>query len=125
MDNILNINVGEQTNTHDVPINSPSVAVESSQSFQHSLDHAQRAIESRASASPRTSVLESLAEEITQSLTGFNSLRFGMDDDMKRVVVRVMDKKTNSVIRQIPNDRMVDWVKQMRDLEGILFKATA
>ena len=72
-----------------------------------------------------TADLKSLAEEITQSLSGFKSLRLSMDRDMKRVVVRVVDEKTDNVVRQIPGDRMVDLVKQMRDLEGVLLKATA
>ena len=72
-----------------------------------------------------TTDLKSLAEEITQSLSGFKSLRLSMDRDMTRVVVRVVDEKTENVIRQIPGDRMIDLVKQMRDLEGILVKATA
>jgi flagellar protein FlaG len=72
-----------------------------------------------------TADLKSLAEEITQSLSGFKSLRLSMDRDMKRVVVRVVDEKTDNVVRQIPGDRMVDLIKQMRDLEGVLVKATA
>ncbi|MBF0455260.1 MAG: flagellar protein FlaG [Magnetococcales bacterium] len=72
-----------------------------------------------------TTDLKSLAEEITQSLSGFKSLRLSMDRDMKRVVVRVVDEKTDNVIRQIPGERMIDLVKQMRDLEGVLIKATA
>lgn len=69
--------------------------------------------------------LRSLAEEIAQTLSGFRSLSLSMNRDMKQVVVRVMDSKTNHVIRQIPAERMVDLVKQMRDLEGVLLKATA
>ena len=72
-----------------------------------------------------TADLKNLAEEITQSLSGFKSLRLSMDRDMKRVVVRVMDQKTENVIRQIPGERMTDLVKQMRDLEGALMKASA
>ncbi|MBF0191888.1 MAG: flagellar protein FlaG [Magnetococcales bacterium] len=65
--------------------------------------------------------LKGLAEEITQSLSGFNSLRFGMDRELKQVVVSVVDQGTENVIRQLPGERMVDLVKQMRDLEGMLF----
>ncbi|MEO5334252.1 MAG: flagellar protein FlaG [Magnetococcus sp. YQC-5] len=69
------------------------------------------------------SVLKSLAEEITQSLTGFNSLRFSMDRELKQVVVKVVDQESENVIRRIPGERMVDLVKQMRDLEGMLFNS--
>jgi flagellar protein FlaG len=73
----------------------------------------------------RATDLKSLAEDITQSLSGFKSLRLSMDRDMKRVIVRVVDQKTDNVVRQIPGERMTDLVKQMRDLEGLLVKATA
>ncbi|MBF0439156.1 MAG: flagellar protein FlaG [Magnetococcales bacterium] len=71
----------------------------------------------------RKSVIKSLAEEITQSLTGFNSLRFSMDRDLKQVVVKVVDQGSENIIRQIPGERMLDLVKQMRDLEGMLFQS--
>ncbi|MBF0357440.1 MAG: flagellar protein FlaG [Magnetococcales bacterium] len=72
-----------------------------------------------------TTDLKGLAEDITQSLSGFKSLRLSMDREMKQVVVSVVDQKTDNVVRQIPGDRMMDLVKQMRDLEGLLIKATA
>lgn len=69
--------------------------------------------------------LKNLAEEITHSLSGLKSLTLSMDKDMQRMVVRVVDKRTGSVVRQLPKTQMVDLVKQMRDLEGLLFKASS
>lgn len=69
--------------------------------------------------------LKGLANEITQALSGFKSLRLSMDRELSQVVVRVMDARNDHVIRQIPSERMLDLVKQMRDLEGVLLKATA
>lgn len=69
--------------------------------------------------------LKGLADEITQALSGFKSLRLSMDRELNQVVVRVMDARSNHVLRQIPGEKMVDLVKQMRDLEGVLLKATA
>ncbi|MBF0460513.1 MAG: flagellar protein FlaG, partial [Magnetococcales bacterium] len=37
----------------------------------------------------------------------------------------VVDRETNKVVRQLPSRQMVDLVKQMRDLEGLLFKASS
>jgi uncharacterized FlaG/YvyC family protein len=100
---------------HPSPVSAPSKL------FDETLAKSQGELEKRSG----TTDLKSLAEEITQSLSGFKSLRLSMDPDMKRVVVRVVDKKTDSVIRRIPGERMIDLVKQMRDLEGILVKASA
>ncbi len=97
-----------------------SSAVQTAKLFDDA-SHAQAAPEQTSG----TTDLKSLAEEITQSLSGFKSLRLSMDRDMKRVIVRVVDQKTDNVVRQIPGERMIDLVKQMRDLEGILVKATA
>ena len=69
--------------------------------------------------------LKNLAEEITHSLSGLKSLRLSMDKDAQRMVVRVVDKRTGNVVRQLPSRQLVDLVKQMRDLEGVLFKASS
>lgn len=69
--------------------------------------------------------LKQLAEEITYTLSGLKSLHLSMDQERQQVVVRVVDKETNKVVRQLPSRQMVDLVKQMRDLEGLLVKATS
>ena len=69
--------------------------------------------------------LKNLAEEITYTLSGLKSLHLSMDQERQQVVVRVVDKETNKVVRQLPSRQMVDLVKQMRDLEGLLIKATS
>ena len=69
--------------------------------------------------------LKNLAEEITHSLSGLRSLNLSLDQDTKRMVVRVVDQRTGHVVQQLPSKQMVDLVKQMRDLEGLLFKASS
>jgi hypothetical protein len=69
--------------------------------------------------------LTQLATEITHTLSGLKSLQLSMDQERQQVVVRVVDKETNKVVRQLPSRQMVDLVKQMRDLEGVLFKASS
>ncbi|MBF0367963.1 MAG: flagellar protein FlaG [Magnetococcales bacterium] len=63
---------------------------------------------------------DTLTKEINHPLSRSNSLRFSMDQELKQVVVSVVDKDTDSVIRQIPDEQMLDLAKQMRDLEGVL-----
>ena len=71
------------------------------------------------------SEFKNLAEEITHSLSGMKSLRLSMDQDTQRMVVLVVDKRTGNVVRQLPSSQMVDLIKQMRDLEGLLFKVSS
>ena len=65
-----------------------------------------------------TTDLKALAEDITQSLCGHPQGRPNMAGT-------VVNTKTNKVVGYVPGDRMLDLIKQMRDLEGILVKATA
>ncbi|MBF8272270.1 MAG: Flagellar protein FlaG [Magnetococcales bacterium] len=92
--------------------------------FDAELVRAEARVDARSSVVEKEN-LKGLADEITQALSGFKSLRLSMDRELNQVVVRVMDARSNHVIRQIPGERMVDLVKQMRDLEGVLLKATA
>ncbi|MBF0162166.1 MAG: flagellar protein FlaG [Magnetococcales bacterium] len=69
--------------------------------------------------------LKNLAAEITHTLSGLKSLHLSMDEERQHVVVRVVDRGTSKVLRQLPNQQMVDLVQQMRDLEGLLFKASS
>ncbi|MEO5341045.1 MAG: flagellar protein FlaG [Magnetococcus sp. MYC-9] len=69
--------------------------------------------------------LKNLAAEITHTLSGLKSLQLSMDQERQHVVVRVVDRESNKVLRQLPSRQMVDLIKQMRDLEGLMFKASS
>ena len=106
------------SNKHPPPGSAPP------ESFERTLEKAERIFRDDQMGSAQVG-LRNLAEEITYALSDLKSLRLSMDPDLKRVVVRVVDKRSNSVVREIPSARMVDLVKQLRDLEGILLKASA
>ncbi|WP_130472846.1 flagellar protein FlaG [Candidatus Magnetaquicoccus inordinatus] len=99
--------------THPVPI-----------SFDEQLAKAELAFWDDQLGSGQTGLTQ-LATEITHTLSGLKSLQLSMDQERQQVVVRVVDKETNKVVRQLPSRQMVDLVKQMRDLEGVLFKASS
>ncbi|MFU8788423.1 MAG: flagellar protein FlaG [Methylobacter sp.] len=46
------------------------------------------------------------------------SLKFEVDDSTQKVVVKVVDSNTGDVVRQIPSEEMLDFVKRMQELEG-------
>ncbi|MBF0273223.1 MAG: flagellar protein FlaG [Magnetococcales bacterium] len=127
MESIVNtLDVGGSRDRVESRLRSASVTpgrYRTSSVFDNSLYEAEKSL-AAAEVRPeetRKLSLKGLAEEITQSLSGFNSLRFGMDRELKQVVVSVVDQGTENIIRQLPGERMVDLVKQMRDLEGMLF----
>lgn len=44
-------------------------------------------------------------------------LRFTMDEDLGRTVVRVVDRQTQQVIRQIPNETTLRLARNLKDIE--------
>lgn len=69
--------------------------------------------------------LESAIKELNKSLNGVTSLRFSVDKESDQVVVRVVDPSSDKVIRQIPDEKMMEMAKRMNDLKGILFDKSA
>ncbi|MBF0142261.1 MAG: flagellar protein FlaG [Magnetococcales bacterium] len=96
----------------------------SGSSFEQILERAEQSVVRRCGGSG-AKLMESIAGEVTQSLNGLRSLGLTVEKRLDRVVVRVMDRETNDVIRRIPGEQKVDLVQQMRDLQGLMVKARA
>jgi flagellar protein FlaG len=52
-------------------------------------------------------------------------LRFSIDSDSKRVVVRIIDQNTSQVLRQIPSEEALEISKSLDKLQGLLIKQNA
>ncbi|MBC3811162.1 flagellar protein FlaG [Undibacterium sp. CY21W] len=52
-------------------------------------------------------------------------LRFSVDTDSKRVVVKIIDQQTNQVLRQIPTEEALEISKSLDKLKGLLIKNEA
>ena len=50
------------------------------------------------------------------------SLRFTMDQDSGRTIIKVMDTETNDVIRQIPSEEILAMSRAIDKLRGMLVK---
>jgi len=48
------------------------------------------------------------------------SLQFTIHDPTKRIAVKVLDKSTGEVIREIPPEKMLDFIAKLWELAGIL-----
>jgi len=46
------------------------------------------------------------------------NLEFQVDDSTKKVVVKIVDSKSGDVVRQIPSEDMLAFIRRMQDLEG-------
>lgn len=61
-----------------------------------------------------------LIERANKALSGGNrSFEFSIHEATKEIVVKVIDKDTNEVIREIPNQKILDMVAKMWEMAGI------
>lgn len=65
-------------------------------------------------------------EEMVEALEDFANivqtrLNFSIDDDTDDVVVKIMDKETDEVIKQFPAEEILELREKMQDLSGLLF----
>lgn len=62
---------------------------------------------------------EELLGEI-KSLTedGLYSVRFEKNNDLQELVVKIVDQKTDEVVRQIPPEELINLTKHLRELQG-------
>lgn len=67
------------------------------------------------------------AVEKTQEFVNLktNDIQFSLDEDLSRMVVKVIDKSTKDVIRQIPSEEMLEIAKALERLQGLLVKEQA
>ncbi|MBP3889441.1 MAG: flagellar protein FlaG [Cellulosilyticum sp.] len=49
-----------------------------------------------------------------------NELSFSVHDKTKRIMVKVLDKETKEVIREIPSEKIVDMVASMMEVAGLI-----
>lgn len=56
---------------------------------------------------------------------GQRSLAFSVDDELGEVVVKVMDTKTEQLIRQIPNEESLKFAKNLEGVLGVIFNDRA
>lgn len=64
--------------------------------------------------------------EINQALSGLSvSVQFQIDPDLNDVIVKVIDKDSGEVIRQMPSEEVVRIAKAMDSLKGLLFAQSA
>lgn len=53
------------------------------------------------------------------------TVEFEMDEEADRIVVKVIDKATQKVIRQMPNEEVLAFSKTLDKLQGLVIRQTA
>ncbi len=66
--------------------------------------------------------IENLFKDIKEKFDYMNKyLKIEIDKDLHEPVVKIIDKKTNEVVRQIPPEYLLDLAKKIDKLVGLLF----
>src|SRR5687768_1810916 len=94
---------------------------------------ATRGAEPATQAEPVAASAAPAPEELKQALSSINEvlkdrapgLEFSFDKDDARLVVKVIDKDTNEVIRQMPSREALEIAKALDKLQSLLSKQSA
>ncbi|MBS0168847.1 MAG: flagellar protein FlaG [Nitrospira sp.] len=92
---------------------------------QHSTD---KTVEAKDPQPESSSTPETKGKDLEQALTRVREvfkkadsrLEFSVDPDLDRVVVKVMDGDSGTVIRQIPQQEVIDLAKRLETPTGLL-----
>ena len=70
--------------------------------------------------------LRSAVEKIQEFVSSTASdIEFSVDEESGQTIVKVVDRETDEVIRQIPSQEMLDLAKALDRLQGLLIKQKA
>jgi flagellar protein FlaG len=102
---------------HDHPAVTPSKATAASDSDEPV---------PAAAAEPPAAMLTEAVHRINQTMRAMSqSIEFTIDDDSKRVIVKVVDQQTREVIRQMPSVEALQIAKALDRVQGLLIQQKA
>lgn len=80
----------------------------------------------RAKDQQKPDALQKSVQQFNQTMQLMQSdLEFSVDEDTKMRLVKVVNRETNEVIRQIPNEQIVQFAKVFDELRGLLLSDKA
>jgi flagellar protein FlaG len=115
----------------DAATSSPAVQTQQAQQAQQAqqqVQQAQTALAGDPSArNPgEAEKLQTAVEKIQEFIRETASdIEFSIDEDSGRTVVKVIDRETEDIIRQIPSQEMLDLAKALDKLQGLLIRQKA
>lgn len=79
-----------------------------------------------AAAAPQAAQVEQAVQSANQFFQKISqNLEFSVDQGSGRTITRLVDKETNTVIRQIPSEEMLDIARALDHFQGLLLKQKA
>jgi len=108
-------------------VESQSITQQSLKTQAQTLEGNQSKVEDKKHLSPQE--LEKLVKDLREKISILNTqLKIEMEkvsDNEEIPVVKVIDKNTNKVIRQIPPEYMIKIAKYIDEITGLLFREKA
>jgi len=75
---------------------------------------------------PAVQELQSAVDEMNRKAQDLRrSVRFSVDRELNMTVVKVVDPRTDEVVRQIPAEEFIDIAKALRESRSLIFDAEA
>jgi flagellar protein FlaG len=68
---------------------------------------------------PEKTIIEAIEKANRAALGRNTSCRFSIHEATKRISVKILDKDTNEVIREIPPEKVLDMVAKMWEMSGL------
>jgi flagellar protein FlaG len=88
--------------------------------------HAPDAAQAAAATPPSREVVAKAVEQVNAHLQAEDhAIEFTIDPDTKAVVVKLIDKQDNQVLRQVPSQEMLEIAKALDQLQGKLLRNQA
>ncbi len=73
---------------------------------------------SQAGVAPNRQQLTETIQDLNQRLSGYDTnLQFEIDDQSQQMVVRIVDRETKEVVRQIPSEKALALAKFFKEME--------
>lgn len=70
--------------------------------------------------------VEQAAKELNQLVHDLHrKLQFSVDGDSGETIIKVIDRETDQVVRQIPTEEVVTLRKRLAEVSGVIFKDSA
>ncbi len=82
--------------------------------------------QAKAAAEPSRDEVKDALRKINESMAmAPQSLEFAIDEESKEIVVKILDRATREVVRQIPSAEALEIAKSIDRMRGLLISQTA
>ncbi len=80
----------------------------------------------KGSGSVTQEQLKDAVKKVQEYIAPFNdALEFSLNDDTNQMVVKIIDRDTKEVIRQMPSEEMIAVAKALDNIKGLFVKQSA